>query len=264
VYSVVATLVVTWIRVLMRWRIDVRGLENVPRTGGALVTFNHHSYSDFFMCVWAIYREVGRPVRFLAKQELFDKPILGWIFRSARMIPVARASQRGRRAAFAHAVQALERGELIAIAPEQTISRSFELLPLSSGTVRMAQQAQVPIVPSVNWGTQRFATKGRPIDWGARRIPVLVRYGEPFVVAPDESLEDANDRLRAAMEEMLRDLQRRYPDQPRGDEDAWWQPRRLGGTAPPHEDVLREHQERERSWRRGREQPTEDRAAEDG
>lgn len=236
----------------MRWRVDVRGLHNVPDRGGALVTFNHHSYSDFFVCAWAVYREKRRPVRFLAKQELFDNPFLGWILRGAKQVPVARGSRAGRQEAFAAAVDALRSGELIAIAPEQTISRSFELLPLSSGAVRMAQRAQVPIVPSVSWGTQRFATKGRPIDWGARRIPVLVRYGSPIHIAAGDDLEEANDRLRAAMEEMLHDLQRRYPDRPRGEGDAWWQPSRLGGTAPPHEEVLREHEERERAWRQGR------------
>lgn len=248
VYRVVAGLIILWVRLVMRWRIDVRGLEHVPRHGGAIVTFNHHSYADFFMCAWAIYRQRRRPVRFLAKQEMFDKPLIGRILRSAKQVPVPRGSQRGRREAFEHTVRALREGEAVAVAPEQTISRSFELLPFTKGTVRMAQEAGVPIVPSVNWGTQRFATKGRPIDWGARRIPVFVRYAEPFHVGPEDDLDEANEHLRGEMETMLRELQEAYTDEPAPDDD-WWQPRRLDGSAPSHEEVLAEHSRRERGWR---------------
>ncbi len=249
VFRTIAGLVTALVR-LMRWRLDVRGVENVPVRGGALVTFNHHSYFDFFICALPLYRELDRPVRFLAKEEMFEKPVLGWIFRQVKQIPVPRGSREGRREAFEHAVRALKAGEIIAIAPEQTISRSFELLPFTTGTARMAKEADVPIVPHVNWGTQRFATKGRPIDWRATRIPVLARYGEPMRVGPDEELVDATARLRERMEDMLDELQRTYPDAPeRG--DGWWVPARLGGSAPTHEEVLRQEAERERRWRAG-------------
>lgn len=244
-----ARIVIIFVR-LMRWRIQIDGLENVPRRGGAIVTFNHHSYADFFICAWAIYRELGRPVRFLAKQELFAKPVLGWILKSARQVPVARGSKTGRKEAFAHAVEALQDGEVIAIAPEQTISQSFELLPFTPGTVRLAQHAGVPIVPHVNWGTHRWATKGRPINWGARRIPILARYGEPVLVTPGEEIDAATDRLRQRMATMLDQVQRDYPERP-GDGDDWWVPRRLGGGAPDHDEVLSRHEERQAQWRRG-------------
>lgn len=247
VFHALARLVTTLVW-LMRWRLDVRGVENVPVRGGALVTFNHHSYFDFFICALALYRELDRPVRFLAKEEMFRKPGVGWVFRRVKQIPVPRGSREGRKGAFEHAVRALKAGEIIAIAPEQTISRSFELLPFTTGTARMAKEADVPIVPHVNWGTQRFATKGRPIDWRATRIPVLARYGEPMRVGPDEELVDATARLRERMRDMLDELQRTYPDAPEPGED-WWLPARLGGGAPTHDDVLRELSERERRWR---------------
>jgi 1-acyl-sn-glycerol-3-phosphate acyltransferase len=160
---------------------------------------------------------------------------------------VARGSRTGRKEAFAAAVEALRRGEVIAVAPEQTISRSFELLPFTTGTARMAREAAVPVVPSVNWGTHRFATKGRKPRL-ATGIPVLVRYGEPLAVRPDEDLRAATDRLRGRMAAMLDEVQRAYPERPAAGED-WWVPRRLGGGAPDHDRVLAEHCEREAKWR---------------
>lgn len=255
-----AWVVIAFVR-LMRWRLDIRGSENLPREGGAVITFNHHSYADFFMCAWSVYRERGRAVRFLAKEELFGLPVVGWILRGARQVPVARGSRSGRKEAFAVAVQRLQEGELIAVAPEQTISQSFELLPFSTGAVRMAQDAGVPIIPSVNWGTHRWATKNRPIDWRAVGIPVLVHYGEPMVIAPDEDVTEATRRVRQRMEVMLAELQQRYPEQPEPGED-WWLPERLGGSAPSHDEVLRAHRERERGWRsRAADQELRDRDA---
>lgn len=247
-FRLVAAVVITIVR-LLRWRIDARGLEHVPREGGAVIAFNHHSYADFVMAAWPLYRELDRAPRFLAKEELFDEPILGWLIRQAKQVPVARGSRTGRAEAFRAAIDALERGELIAIAPEQTISQSFELLPFSTGAVRMAQAAGVPIIPCLGWGTQRSATKGRPIR-PAFGLPVTVRYGEPVHVGPDEDVHAATERLRERMAILLDEVQRNYPDTP-DEGDDWWVPRRLGGSAPAHDEVLRAHLDRETGWRHG-------------
>lgn len=247
-FRIIAWLVTLFLR-LMRWRIEFEGLENVPRTGGLIVTFNHHSYADFFVSGLPLYNELGRPPRFLAKQELFEQPVIGRLLASAGQVPVARDRRTGRREAFEEAVQRLRSGEVVAIAPEQTISRSFELLPFSSGTARMARDAGVPVVPSVSWGSQRFATKGRPTHWrSGRGIPILVRYGEPLRMEPAESLEAFTERLRSRMAAMLHDVQRAYPERPAPDDD-WWLPARLGGSAPPHDEVVAQHREREERWR---------------
>lgn len=246
-FRLVAAIIIATVR-LLRWRIDVRGLEHVPTQGGAVVAFNHHSYADFVMAAWPIYRQLDRAPRFLAKEELFRKPIFGWLIRQARQVPVARGSRTGRAEAFRAAIAALARGEIIAIAPEQTISQSFELLPFSTGAVRMAQGAGVPIVPCIGWGTHRVATKGRPVRL-ATAIPITVRYGEPLHVRPDEDVHEATERLRQRMAALLDEEQRRYPDTATAGDD-WWVPRRLGGSAPPHDDVLRAHLDRETGWRR--------------
>lgn len=244
VYRLAARLVRMAVR-LLGWRIEVRGAEHVPDGGGAVVAFNHHSYADGLMVAWSIYRERGRPVRFLMKRELFGKPVLGWLLRTTKQVPVDRSSQAGRREAFMAAIEKLRDGELMAVAPEQTISQSFELLPFTTGAVRMARNAGVPMVPCVGWGTHRFATKGRPIRL-QRGLPVMVRYGEPIEVTRDDDPHAATERLQEVMAAMLDEVIRDYPDRPQRGND-WWLPRRFGGTAPRHEDFLREHQERGQS-----------------
>jgi 1-acyl-sn-glycerol-3-phosphate acyltransferase len=216
---------------LQRWDVRVDGLQHVPRSGGAVLVCNHHSFVDFFTVGRAPYRELGRPLRILAKASLFKGPLLGPIFRAVGHIPVDRGAGA---AAFDAALEALARGELVAVLPEQTISPSFELLPFKTGAVRMAQAAGVPIVPAVSWGSQRFWTTGhgpRP-TW---RIPVSVRFASPLRPGADDDPVTATAALRGMMTSMLDDLQRSYPDgAPAG---ARWVPARLGGSAPTVEEA---------------------------
>ena len=243
----IAWVVIALVR-LLRWRVDVRGLEHLEGRDGAVLAFNHHSYFDFVMVAWAIVRRLGRPVRFLAKREIWQSPWTGWIVRWGEAVPVDRSSSESRHGAYDAAVSALRSGDLVAVAPEQTISQSFELLPFSTGAVRMAQESGVPIIPVIGWGTQRFATKGPGIHL-AVGIPVIVRYGEPFRVSATEDPVEATERLRERMAQMLDEVQRSYPEEPAPGED-WWLPARLGGSAPPHDEVLEAHRRRARRWRR--------------
>jgi 1-acyl-sn-glycerol-3-phosphate acyltransferase len=244
-WRAITWMVVAFLR-LCRWRIQVEGTEHLPRRGGAVLAFNHHSYLDYVLVAWHPVLRLRRPVRFLAKREMWASPWTGWLARWAEAVPVDRTSGTARADAYAAAVGALEAGDLVAVAPEQTISTSFELLPFRTGAVRMAQRAGVPIVPAVGWGTQRFAAKGVGVK-PAFGIPVVVRYGPPLEVPVHEDPVAATQRLQERMTEMLDEVQRSYPGgTPAG---AWWVPARLGGGAPSHAEVLRGHEERFR--RRG-------------
>ena len=238
-----------------RWQVRVQDLDRVPAAGGAVLAFNHHSYLDFLMVAWAPVRTLGRPIRFLAKREIWASRWLGWLVRAAEAVPVDRGSSAARAGAFDAAAKSLRNGDLVAVAPEQTISPSFDLLPFRTGAVRMAQLSGAPIVPAIGWGSQRIATKGRR-PRVAPRTPIVVRFGAPIHVGPDEDPVVATERLRTAMADLLDTVQREYVDgTPAG---AWWVPERLGGTAPSHAEVLREHEERARRWDPG--PPPEDRA----
>jgi 1-acyl-sn-glycerol-3-phosphate acyltransferase len=237
-WRLVAVVTRLLVRRLLRWRVDVRGLEHVPTSGGAVLAFNHHSYFDFVMVAWAVVLQTRRPVRFLAKREIWDSKA-GFVVRLAGAVPVDRTDITSRQGAYAAAVTALRDGELVAVAPEQTVSMSFELLPFRTGAARMAQQAGVPIVPAVGWGTHRFAAKGHGIRW-APRLPIVVRYLPPLPVPSDADPVVVTADLQERMAATLAEVQEAYPDRGAPGDD-WWVPARLGGTAPTHEDVLDQH-----------------------
>jgi 1-acyl-sn-glycerol-3-phosphate acyltransferase len=224
VYRLAAWVAFTVMR-LQRWRFDVDGLEHVPRVGGAVIASNHTSYWDFFTTGHGPYLGWGRPVRILAKDTLFELPAFGWLMRRAEHIPVHRGSGAN---AMASAIEALRRGELVLVLPEQTISPSLELLPFKSGAVRMAAVAGVPVVPAVSWGSHRFHTSGRRPRW-SWRLPVSIRYGPPLRPRVDDDYVEVTRSLRERVESLLHRAWHEYPDgAPPG---AWWVPARLGGSA---------------------------------
>jgi 1-acyl-sn-glycerol-3-phosphate acyltransferase len=216
---------------LARWRFDVRGVEHVPSDRGAVVVWNHHSHVDFLVTAVHLYRRLDRPIRFLAMQELWSSPVFGWVPRFADAVPVDRRSDAGRERSLRLAVEAARAGHLVFVAPEATISPSFELLPFRAGAARIAQAAGVPLVPTVSWGSHRLVTTGHPISLRrGLRIPVTVRYERPITIGPDEDPVAVTARVRAVMAQRLDEVQRAYPDgAPPG---AWWVPARLGGGAP--------------------------------
>lgn len=229
---------------LLRWRVTVSDLGHVPR-GGAVLAFNHHSYVDFVLVGLPVVRQLHRPLHFLGKREVFDSPAIGWAARWVEAIPVDRGSASSRGAALDTAVAALRAGGLVAVAPEQTISDSLELLPLRTGAVRMAQQAGVPVVPVIGWGTQRVRTRGTRLRLSPG-LPITVAFGEPLQLAADADPIAATDELARRMAALLARVQTTYPDGlPAG---ARWVPARLGGGAPAHEQVVRDHQQRARDW----------------
>ena len=217
---------------LFGFRFDVRGSEHVPAKGGAIICSNHVSYFDFtFLGLGALPQH--RLVRFMAKAGVFGHWFAGPFMRAMRHIPVDRKAGA---AAFESAVRALKDGEVVGVFPEATISRSFTVKELKAGAARMAIDAGVPIIPAAVWGGQRIATKGHKVQL-RRGVPVTVVLGEPLVAAPGEKVQSLLRRTRAAMEELLDQAQRNYPETPSGPDDRWWLPAHLGGTAPRPEDV---------------------------
>jgi 1-acyl-sn-glycerol-3-phosphate acyltransferase len=215
---------------LFGFRFDVRGSEHVPVSGGAIICSNHVSFFDFtFLGLGALPQH--RLVRFMAKSSVFDHRFSGPFMRAMRHIPVDRKAGA---AAFESAVRALKDGEVVGVFPEATISTSFTVKDLKAGAARMAVDAGVPIVPAAVWGGHRIATKGHKVVL-RRGVPVTVILGEPIVAEPGEKAQSLLRRSKAAMETLLDEAQRSYPDRPAGPDDRWWQPAHLGGTAPTPE-----------------------------
>ncbi|SDP15302.1 1-acyl-sn-glycerol-3-phosphate acyltransferases [Pedococcus dokdonensis] len=223
-------------------KITMTGTEHVPRHGGAVLAINHTGYFDFTYA-GLVGVEVGRYVRFMAKKSIWSNPVAGPLMRGMRHIPVDRAAGQG---SFDAARQALRAGELVGVFPEATISRSFELKGFKSGTVRLAQEAGVPVLPTTIWGSQRIWTKGQPRRMGRHGIPLLITVGPPIVVAPEENAVRATARVRDAMQAQLHADQERYPTWPAAERHLL--PVRLGGTAP----TVEEAEEMDRADRRRR------------
>ncbi len=210
-------------------RFTVTGGEDFPRTGGAVVAINHTGYLDFTYAGLAAL-QARRLIRFMAKDSVFHHPVTGPLMRGMHHIPVDRAAGAG---AFDEALGALRRGEIVAVYPEATISRSFELKGFKTGAARLAQQAQVPVVPIVVWGAQRVWTKDHPKRLGRTNLPIFVDIGAPLRVSPDEDVERATERIRSAMADALERLWTAYP--PMEGDELVFQPARLGGRAPTPE-----------------------------
>jgi 1-acyl-sn-glycerol-3-phosphate acyltransferase len=212
-------------------RFTISGSEHIPPTGGAVMVINHVGYLDFTFAGLAA-RPMKRLVRFMAKEEVFRHRVSGPLMRGLKHIPVDREAGS---ASFRAALTALKSGEIVGVFPEATISRSFELKEFKSGAVRMARSAGVPLLPTVVWGSQRVWTKGHPRRFGRHRTPITIAVGEPIPVPPKSDPDAVTAELRERMSELLHRVQESYPDQPHGEDDRWWLPARLGGTAPTPE-----------------------------
>lgn len=217
---------------LSRWRINRTGTEHLPPTGGFVIAANHQSAIDAFILGHAAYRKRRQPVYILVKHSLFNLPIIGQVMRASGNISVDRSAGAN---AYTKARNVLQAGGIILVFPEQTISPSFELLDFKAGAIRLARDANVPIIPAASFGSHRFQTLGRRprLLFG---LPVEVVYGKAFTCEGDLALEVAVSRLKACVVELYETAMRSYPGGlPAG---AWWVPARLGGSALTHADAL--------------------------
>lgn len=207
------------------------GREHVPRWGGAVLAVNHTGYPDFLFAAMACRRR-HRWVRFMAKKSVWSNSKTGPIMRALKHIPVDRHAGAE---SFRLAVDSLKRGEIVGVYPEATMSRSFEIKELKTGAVRMAQEAGVPLLPTIVWGAQRLWTKDVPKNLKRSGIPIHVTIGEPMVIGPDDDAQARTEELREIMKRLLDQTIAAYP--PMTGEDLRFLPARLGGTAPTYEEA---------------------------
>lgn len=207
-------------------KFTIRGEDNVPRRGGAVMVINHIGYMDFTYAGLAALK-AKRFVRFMAKDPVFAHPVSGPLMRGMKHIPVDRTAGA---ASYAAAVKALKAGEIVGVFPEATISRSFELKEFKTGAARMAAEAGVPILPVVIWGSQRVWTKGHPKRLGRTGVPISIEVGAPITVAPDAGPTEVTAGYKAVMAGMLDRIRRDY--EPLTGTDLKFLPVSMGGTAP--------------------------------
>ena len=153
-------------------RFRAKGFENLP-PGGALLLINHQSFIDPLLVGVAL----TRPVSFLARDNLFRVPIIGWILKNTYVMPIRRESAGTE--SIRESVRRLQRGFYVGVFPEGTRTNDGELGPLKPGFQLICKRAGVPIVPVGIAGAFAALPRG---SWWLRPVPVRVVYGEPLSV----------------------------------------------------------------------------------
>ena len=179
------------------FRCEVVGLENVPTQGGVIVAANHVSNWD--PPVAASF--VPRYVHFMAKQELFDIPVLGYIIKKLHAFPVRRGAAD--RNAVKKAIQLLNEGECLGLFPEGTRSKNGELRKPEPGIALIALKAGVPVVPAAVIGTNKIFSGGNLFP----KIKVI--YGKPLYFNQEQTdktaLQSFSQQIMDEIQELMKE-----------------------------------------------------------
>ncbi|PPB50587.1 1-acyl-sn-glycerol-3-phosphate acyltransferase [Arthrobacter pityocampae] len=215
-----------WVRPVMNALMakEWRGQEKLPRDTGIIVCPNHVTEIDPVVIAHLLFNQGIMP-HFLAKAALFDVPVIGFILRTIKQVPVERTSAGANRSLEA-AREALADGGGIIIYPEGTLTRDPDMWPMKgrTGAARLALQTGAPVVPIAHWGAQevfpRYAKRFHLFP--RKRVRVLV--GDPvdlseFRDAPltKTTLDGATDRIVDAITDLLAELRGEQPPAERWD-----------------------------------------------
>jgi 1-acyl-sn-glycerol-3-phosphate acyltransferase len=170
-------------------RLTYRNIERIPAQGPMIVVTNHVSHIDPFL-VAKFLLDAARTPRFLAKEAIFDVPVIGWGMRAMGHIPVKRGSVHARQS-LAGAVAALDRGEVIVLHPEGTVTRDPAGWPMigKTGAARLASLVPgVPVIPIAQWGVQDN------IDLYKKKVKLVPRPRHTISVGEPVDLSGYRDR----------------------------------------------------------------------
>ncbi len=218
-------------------RVEITGLDHVPREGPAVLAATHVSFLDFLLLGLVGEEAGGRRVRFLARHEIWRVVPVGWAMRRMGHVPVDREAPAH---AYLLAREALRRGEVVGIFPEAGVSRSYTVRALMPGAAALARETGAPLVPVALWGGQRLWTaKTRPRI--TRGVPISIAVGDHVAPVRAGTLRgDAaatTDILGAELQRLVDRAQAEPRQQPPPGRPAPWHPRHLGGEALPVEEA---------------------------
>lgn len=191
-----------WLLIQTVHRVKVVDGERIPTEGAAVLVCNHVSYVDAVVIMAAS----PRPIRFVMDHRIFKTPLLGWIFRTAKAIPIAPAKEDPflMEKAFIDIAQALHEGELVCIFPEGKLTRDGQINEFKGGVARVVERSRVPVIPLALrglWGHLLSRRNGHLFERafkGGFRSRLALAVGLPVApeVATPELLQQKVQELR--------------------------------------------------------------------
>ena len=152
----------TWLLINTIYRVNTKGLDNIPDEGAVVLAANHVSFVDPLI----IGGCVRRPVRFVMYYKIYLIPVLNFVFRTARAIPIAGRKEDPEMfdRAFREMEQAVADGDVLCIFPEGQITYDGQLSPFRPGIEKLLEAQPAPVIPVALrglWGSM-FSRKGGP------------------------------------------------------------------------------------------------------
>jgi long-chain acyl-CoA synthetase len=186
------------------FRIELTGLEHLPKSGAYIISPNHQSYLDPFMICPMLPFRIFRNLFFVGAVEYFETPLTKWFARIANLVPVDPDSN------LVPAMQAgafgLAHGKVLVLFPEGERSIDGTVKKFKKGSPILAQHLRVPIVPVAIKGVFELWPRGRGFNWRLlrpwSRHTVRIAIGEPMSFAEDADYNETASRLRERVEEM--------------------------------------------------------------
>ncbi len=192
---------ISWLMVSTLYRIRTEGVEKLPDEGPAVVVCNHVSFTDALVLMGSI----KRPVRFVMYHKIFKIPVLSWLFRTARCIPIAPAKEDPAmmQRAFDEIDAALAAGEVIGIFPEGALTQDGEIAPFRAGIERILEKQPVPVLPLALRGMWASMWSRRDSQLRRARLPRRFRAHIELVAG---ELVRAEQASAAYLESVVRGL----------------------------------------------------------
>jgi len=191
-----------WLLIHTIHRVEVVNGDSIPEEGPAVLVCNHVSYVDAVVIMAAS----PRPIRFVMDHRIFRIPVLSWIFRTARAIPIAPAKEDPwlMEKAYVDIAQALHEGELVCIFPEGKLTSTGEMNEFKGGVKKIVERSPVPVIPMALrglWGSMLTRSPGNPFGRSFRRGPfsrLSLVVGAPVApsLATPEGLQERVAELR--------------------------------------------------------------------
>ncbi|MGD8788130.1 MAG: MFS transporter [Burkholderiales bacterium] len=181
-----------WLLVHAVFRLRIKGVHHLPESGPALLVCNHQSFADALVVQAACHR----PIRFLMYYTIFNVPVLNFIFRSMKAIPVAPAKLDPQilKKAYDDVETALRDGQLMCIFPEGQLTLDGKIGEFRSGISRILERTPVPVIPMALSGLWKSTFSKNPARSRLPRLlpAVYLNIGEPVSpqqVTPEELRE---------------------------------------------------------------------------